>query len=122
VLVRLPGVTVQALSGPGADSVTALQLLHSGGIRIARYDVATGRLQQILYRGAGKSNSAYDELAVDGSARYLLINEHLGAFSAGSATGNSTSWLFMLPSATTRSLRPPGSAPARPTYLAGARL
>jgi hypothetical protein len=80
VLVRLPGVTVQALSGPGADSVTALQLLRSGGIRIARYDVATGRVQQILYRGPGKSNYAYDELAVDGSGRYLLINEHQGAF------------------------------------------
>jgi hypothetical protein len=73
-------MTVQALSGPGADSVTALQLLHSGGIRIARYEVATGRLQQIMYRGAGKSNDAYDGLAVDGSGRYLLINEHLGAF------------------------------------------
>jgi hypothetical protein len=80
VLVRLPGMTVQTQSGPGTGSVTALQLLHSGGIRIARYDVATGRLLQILYRGAGKSNSAYDGLAVDGSGRYLLINEHLGAF------------------------------------------
>jgi hypothetical protein len=80
VLVRLPGVTVQAQSGPGADSVTALQLLHSGGIRVARYDVATGRLQQILFRGGGKSNYSYAELAVDGSGKYLLINERLGAF------------------------------------------
>jgi hypothetical protein len=79
VLVRLPGVTVQALSGTSVDSVIALHLLH-GGIRVARYDVATGRLQRILYRGAGKSNYAYDELAVDGSGKYLLINQHLGAF------------------------------------------
>ena len=80
VLVRLPGWTVQALSGPGVDSVTALQLLHSGGIRVARYEVATGRLLRILYRRAGTSNDTYVGLAVDGSERYLLINEQLGVF------------------------------------------
>ncbi|MGN6681532.1 MAG: hypothetical protein ACTHKL_27505, partial [Streptosporangiaceae bacterium] len=78
--VRLPGMTVHVLIGPGAKSVTALQLLHTGGIRIARYDVVTGRLQHILYRGAGKSNFSYDWLAVDGSGKYLLINNHMGAF------------------------------------------
>lgn len=80
VLVRFPGMTVQAVSGPGTDSVTALQLLHSGGIRVARYDVATGRLQQIMYRGAWKSGFEYDTLAVDGSGKYLLINVSLGAY------------------------------------------
>jgi hypothetical protein len=82
VLVRLPGVTIQVQSGPNIDSVTALQLLHSGGIRIARYDVRTGRMLQILYRGKGdwKSNYFYAGLAVDGSGRYLLVNEDLGTF------------------------------------------
>ena len=42
--------------------------------------MATGRLLQVLYRGAGKSNYSYDGLAVDGSGKYLLINEHLGTF------------------------------------------
>jgi hypothetical protein len=82
VLVRLPGVTVQVQGGPSVDSVTALQLLHSGGIRIARYDVRSGRVLQILYRGRGdwKSNYFYAGLAADGSGRYLLVNEDLGTF------------------------------------------
>src|SRR5262249_21390281 len=90
VLVRLPGVTVQTQSGPGADSVTALQLLRSGGIRVARYDVATGRLLQILYLGKGdwQFNSHYARLAVDGSGKYLLINEDLGVFFGWIANGH----------------------------------
>ena len=81
VLVKLPGVTVQAQNSPSADSVTALQLLRSGGIRVARYAVPSGRLLQILYRGKGaKSNWFYAGLAADGSGKYLLINEDAGTF------------------------------------------
>jgi hypothetical protein len=80
VLIKFPGVTVQALSGPGADSVAALQFLRSGGIRIARYEVATGRLRQVLYQGIAKSGFDYHTLAVDGSGKYLLINMSLGGF------------------------------------------
>lgn len=82
VLLALPGATVQALSGPGGSSVTALELLRSGGIRVAQYAVPTGRLMQILYQGRGnwKSNDAYAGLAVDRSGKYLLINEDLGGF------------------------------------------
>lgn len=89
VLVRLPGVTVQTQSGPGADSVIALQLLRSGGIRVARYDVATGRLLQILYLGKGAwKNYFYAGLAADGSGKYLLVNEDLGAFFGWIANGH----------------------------------
>jgi hypothetical protein len=84
VLVALPGVTAQALSGRGARSqgVTALELLRSGGIQVARYDVRTGRRLKILYRGRGawKSNYFYAGLAVDGSGNHLLISEDLGSF------------------------------------------
>jgi hypothetical protein len=82
VLVRLPGATVQALSGPGDSSVVALQLLHSGGIRVAGYDVPRGRLLQTLYAGKGdwKSNWSYAGLAADGSGKYLLVDEDVGAF------------------------------------------
>jgi len=81
VLVRLPGVTVQAQNSPGGDSIAALQILRSGGIRIAQFDVPTGRLLQILYRGRGAgSNNSYAGLAADGAGKYLLINEDLGTF------------------------------------------
>jgi hypothetical protein len=81
-LVRLPGVTVQALSGPGVDSVTALELLQSAEIRVARYDGSDGRLLKTLYSGVGhlNSNVGYAGLAADGSGRYVLINEELGSF------------------------------------------
>lgn len=84
VLVTLPGVTAQSLSGGGAgsQSVTALGLLRSGGIQVARYDVRTGGLAKVLYRGRGawKSNYLYAGLAADGSGNYLLISEDLGNF------------------------------------------
>lgn len=81
VLVKLPGVTVQAQNSPGASSVTALQLVRSGSIQVARYAVPSGRLLQILYRGKGaKSNWFYAGLAADGSRRYLLLNEDAGTF------------------------------------------
>lgn len=81
VLIKLPAATVQAQSGPGADSVTALQLLKSGRIRVARYGVPGGRLLKILYLGKGaKLDDWYAGLAVDGSGKYLLINENQGAF------------------------------------------
>jgi hypothetical protein len=82
VLLRLPGATVQSQSAPRADSVTALQLLNSGGIRVARYAVPTGRLLQVLYRGRGarSSNYRYAGLAADGSGKYLLVTEDVGAF------------------------------------------
>jgi hypothetical protein len=81
VLVNLPGVTVQAQSSPGGDSVTALQLLRSGRIRVARYQAPTGQLLQTLYLGTGaKSNDSFAGLAVERSGRYLLINEDLGSF------------------------------------------
>jgi hypothetical protein len=81
-LVRLPGTTVQAQSGVGAGSVTTLQWLRRGGIRIARYAVPTGRLLRILYRGRGdwRSNNFYAGLTADGSGKYLLINEDLSTF------------------------------------------
>lgn len=81
VLIKLPGATVQAQSGPGGDSVTALQLLKSGRIRVARYNVPGGWLQKILYLGKGaKPDVWYAGLAVDGSGKYLLINENQGVF------------------------------------------
>jgi hypothetical protein len=84
MLVTLPGVTAQALSGRGTGSqgVTSLEPLRSGGIQIARYDVRTGRLLKILYRGRGawKSNYLYAGLAVDSSGNHLLISEDLGTF------------------------------------------
>jgi hypothetical protein len=84
VLVTLPGVTAQALSGRGAggQGVTALELLRSGGIQVARYDVRAGRLLKILYRGRGarKSNYFFAGLAADGSGNYVLISEDLGSF------------------------------------------
>lgn len=84
-LVRLPGTTPQAVSGRGRGGrdVTALELLRSGGIRIARYDVPTGRRLKILYqgKGAGKSgNYFYDGLSADGSGTYVLVNVDLGTF------------------------------------------
>lgn len=83
-LVRLPGTTPQAVSsrGPGGEDVTALALLRSGGIRIARYDVPAGRLLKVLYRGEGawKSNYFYDGLAADSSGTYVLVNVDLGTF------------------------------------------
>ncbi|HEX3492248.1 MAG TPA: hypothetical protein VHU92_23075 [Streptosporangiaceae bacterium] len=84
VLVTLPGVTAQALSGRGTGSqgVTSLEPLRAGGIQIARYDVRTGRLLKILYRGRGawKSNYLYAGLAADSSGNHLLISEDLGTF------------------------------------------
>jgi hypothetical protein len=62
--------------------VTALELLRSGGIQVARYDVRAGRLLKILYRGRGarKSNYFFAGLAADGSGNYVLISEDLGSF------------------------------------------
>jgi len=74
-------VTVQAQSSPGGDSLAALEMLPSGGIRIAQYDVPTGQMVQILYQGKGaKSNNSYAGLAADGAGKYLLLNEDLGNF------------------------------------------
>jgi hypothetical protein len=83
VLVTLPGVTVQALSSGGdGQAVTALQPLRTGGIQVARYDMPTGRLLKVLYRGKGawKSNDYYAGLAADGSGKYFLVDEDLGTF------------------------------------------
>jgi hypothetical protein len=81
-LVRLPGVTVQAQGGPAAGSVTVLQVLRGGGIRVARYAVPSGQLLEVMYRGKGdwNSNNFYAWLAVDGSGAYPLVNEDLGKF------------------------------------------
>lgn len=84
VLVTLPGVTAQTLTGrgPGGQGLTALELLRSGGIQLARYDMRTGRRLKTLYRGRGawKSNYLYAGLAADRSGRYVLISEDLGTF------------------------------------------
>jgi hypothetical protein len=83
-LITLPGATPQAVSGRGLDGedVTALELLRSGGIRIAWYDVPTGRRLKILYQGlgAGKSNYFYAGLAADSTGTYVLVNDDLGSF------------------------------------------
>jgi hypothetical protein len=79
-LVGLPDWTIQAQASPSGGSVSAITLLRSGGLQVARYSALTGhRTQTLLSSNQDASQMGYVWLSADGTGQYLLLNAELGS-------------------------------------------